>query len=378
MTGEALLCACLRMRHDASALPTVRAAAATITDWTPLLAQMERERITPILHRTLGSVDVLPTHVLQSTARSYRFTALRNLLMLHALTTCLEKLAAEQIPVIVLKGAALAEVIYENIGLRPMSDVDLLVRPADVDPVRKLLEGLGYTRDRAETHPGALTEHENELSFSLKGQINANMDVHWSLFDSPYYQDHINMQWFWETAELAQIAKTTVLMLGPEAQVIHLCGHLGLHHQAEGLLWWQDIVEVIVFYRERIDWDVLLARTREFGLVLPVRTVLQRLADEWHAPIPDHVLGALEAASPSQAEERVFSGLSALERPAGHRFLSDLSTMPSWRQRLRFARTNLFPSAAYMRQRYHIENPLLLPFYYPYRWLRGLRGVRGG
>jgi hypothetical protein len=30
-----------------------------------------------------------------------------------------------------------------------------------------------------------------------------------------------------------------------------------------------------------------------------------------------------------------------------------------------------------MHQRYHISHPLLLPFYYPYRWLRGLRGVRG-
>jgi hypothetical protein len=48
--------------------------------------------------------------------------------------------------------------------------------------------------------------------------------------------------------------------------------------------------------------------------------------------------------------------------------------MPGWRQRVRFARTNLFPSAAYMRQRYQIKHPLLLPLYYPYRWLRGLRG----
>jgi hypothetical protein len=60
--------------------------------------------------------------------------------------------------------------------------------------------------------------------------------------------------------------------------------------------------------------------------------------------------------------------------PAGARFWTDLAGITGWRQRLRFARTNLFPSAAYLRQRYAIPHPLLVPLYYPYRWWRGLRG----
>ena len=44
-----------------------------------------------------------------------------------------------------------------------------------------------------------------------------------------------------------------------------------------------------------------------------------------------------------------------------------------WSERLGYAWTHLFPSAAYMRQRYDIPHPLLLPLYYPYRWFRGLR-----
>ena len=51
-------------------------------------------------------------------------------------------------------------------------------------------------------------------------------------------------------------------------------------------------------------------------------------------------------------------------------------SMPDWRQRLHFARANVFPSADYMRQRYGVRHPLLLPIYYPWRWLRGLLGLR--
>jgi hypothetical protein len=377
MNADALLCACLRLRHDPTAIATVRAAAATVGDWGPVLARMEGERVAPLVHRTVGALGVLPDDIAQAAAQHYRLTGLRNLLLLHALTECLQQLRTAQIPCIVLKGAALAEVVYANVGLRPMGDVDLLVHPQHVASARAVLEALGYHPDRVETHAGALTEHENELSFSRRGKIAANMDIHWSLFDSPYYQHRMTMSWFWETALPAQIAKSETLMLGPEAQVIHLCGHLGLHHQAEGLLWWHDVAEVLVFYRDRLDWDVLLARTRDYGLLLPVRTVLTRLAHDWHAPVPSTVLAALAADDVGTDEARVFARLTAVERPAGRRFWTDLRTMPGWRQRLRFARTNLFPSAAYMHQRYHISHPLLLPFYYPYRWLRGLRGVRG-
>lgn len=48
--------------------------------------------------------------------------------------------------------------------------------------------------------------------------------------------------------------------------------------------------------------------------------------------------------------------------------------MASWTERWRFATATVFPSAPYMRRRYGVQHSWLLPFYYPYRWLRGLRG----
>lgn len=377
MTIDDLLCACLRLRHDPTALDTVRQTARTIDDWDAVLRRMEAERVSPLIYRTITGQQLFPPHIEEAVQQSYRLTSLRNLVLLHALIECAGHLDAASIPAIVLKGAALAEAVYGNIALRPMGDVDLLVYPQHVAAVREILERSGYVPDRVETHPGALTEYENELSFSRKGRATSNIDLHWSLFDSPYYQSRMAMDWFWETARPVRIAKATTLMLGPEAQIIHLCGHLGLHHQAEGLLWWHDIAEVLVHHRHELDWSVVLERTRAFNLVLPVRTILGRLADVWRAPVPADVLTALDAAEVSAAEDRVFSSATASERPAGQRFWTDVSTMPGWRQRLRFARTNLFPSVAYMRQRYQISNPLLLPFYYPYRWLRGLRDVSG-
>src|SRR5204863_7062817 len=141
----------------------------------------------------------------------------RNLLLLHELGLCLQQLSAARVEVIVLKGAALAQAVYRDLSLRPMGDVDLLVRRADVATTTHLLAQQGYVPVRAETHPGALAEHESELTFRKPGRVDAYIDLHWTLFDSPYYQDRIAMDWFWNTAQPVSIAGVPTLMLGPEA-----------------------------------------------------------------------------------------------------------------------------------------------------------------
>ena len=364
----------LRLRLDPTWREAVLAAARGLADgWEAVGAVIESERIGPLLHQTAGPIVAPP--VAEQLHLSYHATALRNLLLLRELGMCLRALGAAAVPVIVLKGAALIETVYGNPSLRPMGDVDLLVQRRNVAATRRVLDGLGYEARRSETHPGAVTEYENEVAFCKAGKIDTWVDVHWGLFDSPYYQDRIAMDWFWETARPAPIADVPALVLGPEALLIHLCGHLALHHMHTGLLWWYDVAEVLAVYRAELDWPALLAHTEEYGLLLPVRTVLSRAVDEWGAAIPADVLLALRSLRESPLERRVFADLTAAQRSPRQRFWSDLTSMSDWRQRLRFARTNVVPSPAYMRRRYAIAHPLLIPFYYPYRWLRGALGL---
>ena len=377
MTSTEFLRACLRLRHSPDAHEALQALVHRLDGrWESLQPLIAAERLGPLLHRVVRAHGIAPPAVAAALRESYLTTGLQNMLLWRELGHGLHQLAATGVAAIVLKGAALAETVYGNPALRPMIDVDLLVHRRDLDAARRVFEGLGYVLERAETHPGALAEHESELALRKPGPVAAAVDLHWSLFDSPYYQHRIAMDWFWETAGTASIAGAPTLVLGPEALLIHLCGHLALHHGGKGLLWWHDVVEVLVWYRGRIDWPELLSRVEWYDLLLPVRTVLTGAAEEWGAPVPDAVLRALCAQVPSPRERRVFADLGAAQRSAGQRFWSDLVAIPDWRQRLRFARTNLVPSAAYMRQRYRIAHPLLLPFYYPYRWLRGLRGDR--
>ncbi len=348
------------------------AAGGRALDGEALRQLIARERVGPLLHRALrGSTELsLETHAaLRDVSRA---TAMRNLLLLNELRGVLERLAAAGIAAIVLKGAALARPVYGSLALRPMSDLDILVRRRDLERARAVADGTGFCSATLETHSGALAEYENALSFTKPGHVGIDLDLHWSLLDSPFYQRELSMEWFWNGARVQPLGGFSARTLGPEALLLHLCAHLLLHHRGAGLLWWNDIAELL--HTERaLDWDQVFERSREYQLLLPMREALSHLAGEWRAPIPGDALRRFDAAHPSAAEAALFERLST-PAAAGRRFWNDLRSLASWRQRVQFARTHVLPSAAYMQKRYGIRRRWLVPVYYPYRWLRGVRG----
>ena len=163
-------------------------------------------------------------------------------------------------------------------------------------------------------------------------------------------------------------------MLGPEAQLLHLCAHQTLHHGGGAMLWLHDVAELVSRYEHDLDWGQVVSQCRSLQLVLPTRDVLSQVSAEWRAPLPLAVLEELRALPPSPDEQWAYAALTSGHRPVARRFWTDLAGMASLRTRLAFTLVNLFPTSAYMRQRYHIRHPILLPFYYPYRWFVGLRG----
>ncbi|MGC9348502.1 MAG: nucleotidyltransferase family protein [Anaerolineae bacterium] len=377
-----LVILCLRGRWDDSALMAARVLTEERSlDWDTFLALAAAEGLAPLLYAVVRDEGIVPDDVARSLRQAYDANALRTTFLFHGLETVLRQLAEVGIDGVLLKGAALAKAVYGRAAVRPAVDLDLLVRPTDASGAIHVLQGLGYTRVEPEPRAGADLVYENEVMLSKPGPLDVLLEIHWSLFNSPYYQNELPLDWFWETTLRVQVGRTLARVLGPEAQILHLCGHLLLHHGGSTgprMLWLHDVAEVIHFYEETIDWNLLLTQTEACGLVLPVKQVLNRVFEAWRVTIPDSVLGRLNALRPSDDEARVFEQMSAGQRPVAQRFWDDLVTMPGWGQRLRYAMISLFPSASYMIHRYGIRHPLLLPLYYPYRWYVGLRGMLSG
>lgn len=379
-TVDSFLNLCLRGRRDPAALEAARKFIACVDlDWHFLRRVAQTEGVAPLLYDIVRGQKLVPPPVEEDWRRFYYTTALRNIRLLHELEDVVRHLAAEGVTVIALKGAALVETVYGNSAVRPMADVDLLVRGNGVPTVLSVLVSLGYRPADVETSPGTLADWETERLLRKNGRVPTLIDVHWSLFGNYYHEYTLSMDWFWQTALPARMLNTPCLVLGPEGQLLHLCAHpLYQHGQNDEptLLWLHDVAEVIAHYQAETDWQQVLARAKAYDLVLPLQSVLTRVADKWHAPIPNDIQEQLRLLRPSPTEVRVFNWRTAGRRPGvAENLWTVLAGMPGWRCRFAYAWRNLFPSPAYMRERYRIPHRILVPFYYPYRWFLGLRSA---
>ena len=298
--------------------------------------------------------------------------------MMAQLRAILRRLNAAGIPVILLKGAALIETVYQRAALRPMSDLDLLVRREDVARVVETLGSLGFSPDRYERRDGALSDFENEIMLSKTKPPGGLVEIHWSLLDSPHHQARIAMDWFWQTARECEVGQARAGVLSPEALLLHLCAHGWLqHHGASRLLWLHDVAEVLARYHEQIDWGVVIDRARQYDMVLALRETLMTMVRDWGACIPDDALLEVRDMEPSHGECAAVDRLAAAQRSSAAEFWYDLAAMSDWRARCAYAGGALVPSATYMRWRYSVRAWCLVPLYYPYRWILALRGLVG-
>jgi hypothetical protein len=376
----------LRLCLGASREPTALDAAREIAthselDWDAVLRAARRHRVAPLLYSVLRAPSQLgfaPKPFIQSLRDAYDYTARTNIFLFNELSRIIRHLSAKGVRLIVLKGAGLAQTVYSNPALRPLRDLDILVHSETLPIVLGTLKESGYVSPKVETRPGTTVAYESQMMFVRREQLRTQLEIHWSLIDSPHYQHHLSLDWFWQTARPLEISRVSTLMLGPEALVLYLCAHLLLHHGGNDLLWLNDIAEVIRHYRAELDWDELMERAQLYGLVIPLQQILTRVASDWSAPISANVIERLVALPVSREEMRAFKLFRAQAQPPTQRLLADLASIPSWRQRLVFGWSNIFPSRDYMRQRYHTSNPLLLILSYPYRWFLGVRHALSG
>lgn len=115
-------------------------------DWDATIREAELHGLAPYLYTRIKQSSIgIPVDA----ERKLKALALRHRdasrIRTSALLEILEHLAARNIQVLVLKGAALAHLIYDSPGLRPMSDIDLLVAPAHLEQASAVLADLGYS-----------------------------------------------------------------------------------------------------------------------------------------------------------------------------------------------------------------------------------------
>jgi hypothetical protein len=105
----------------------------------------EERSIIHSAHSTTDIAEGLTTENGMELKQAFLENAARNMRLYQELQKLLLLLRKQEIAVIVLKGAYLAEAVYDNIGLRVMGDIDMLVEKDNLLRVEQDMLALGYT-----------------------------------------------------------------------------------------------------------------------------------------------------------------------------------------------------------------------------------------
>ncbi len=260
------------------------------TDWASALARAEREGMSGLVARELERLasrgGLAPP--LEPWRAALRAVAANNMAALAELATLRAMLRRQGSQTIVLKGAALLHDGYrEHVGLRPLGDVDLLVRPADLPAVSAWLMDGGY-RPFA---PSSTFFSRGVVSFDLHTEI-----VGSSWVGRKARAFRLDPAALWREATPLERDDPSALVLSPVHQQLHLVVH-ALKHSYSRLIWLVDLALVL----RDASWDFLLAEARAAGALRPLAYALG-------------VLDALLGLAPPRAIARELPPLTALER----------------------------------------------------------------
>jgi putative nucleotidyltransferase-like protein len=337
-------------------------------DWGLVVDRAGGEGVVPLVHWNLRRLDLL--HHLPSEAQR-RLTAgarrawARGAVLAARWGEATRALRDAGVDALTLKGIALAHTVYPEPGLRPMADIDLLVRPSDR---LRAIEILGRHDYRT---PGREAERLGESRcFAELVRDGVLLDLHWDIarylrFEGVVRVDHEGL---WRRARPLVLAEGRSQALCPEDTLLHLVVHLTLGSDFARVLWYADIDAVIRRYAAELDWDRVVDEARCWRIGALLDWTLGVVTASFGTPLP---AGLVERLAPGRLRRAaVLACIDSSWPPSLGSSLSEARIYPAQTllmdrgvDVLRVLAWTFFPSDTWLRLHYSIDAPWQVPLY---------------
>ncbi len=284
--------------------------------WPRLVQEAERHAMVPLVYHGLKAMrpEAAPPATMRRLRQLFLATFQLSLHLRSALPEVLRRFAASGIDPLVFKGPALAATAYPDAKLRPFTDLDLLVRPADARAADAALTEAGFERidplpqrfaARWERYGPFQAPHQNAIGY-VRGKGTPGVvavDLHWGLA-SRYFLFPMDTEELWaRRVPLRLDAAAPAYTFSPEDTLLFLCVHAAKHHW--NTLRFAGDLAALVQAQPGLDWAWTLRKAlalRSARMVLLGACLASALL---HAPLPPAVKEAVrrDEAVPALAED---------------------------------------------------------------------------
>ena len=267
-------------------------------DWTLLLQFAEAHRVRPPLYAALNEYfkAATPPDVLARLRAYYVFNLSRNMMLSQETLRISKTLADEGITSIVYKGPLQASMIYRNMALREIADIDTIVHPDNLTSAKNALLAEDYNIAPTEEPmtDEELLAHPNKYALGLiRRDGPVSLEIHWRVMPAHSWYTYTTER-LWDFVRPETIGETKVNFLQREFIFVQLCNH-NEKHNWRGIRYLADVAGMIQTQRD-INWKLVVQMASSFGktnaLLITCNLCRHLLGVELPEPIAEELRGA--------------------------------------------------------------------------------------
>ena len=232
-----------------------------VGSWEALVKHADGDGLEPLFRAHLLEAGIpLPAAVADHLRSRWMQHAHACAVRTRVITGVLRAMEAEGIPLLLLKGAALAHLVYENPMLRPMRDVDALVRARDAPRAARVLEACGFEVAGPVVPP---RHHHVRAMSTTVDSATVTIELHHQLLQATPFLRPVEYDDVYRDAQSFDWSGHEARGLGREDTLWHVYAHafaINITRPAIRLISVADLVTLTEAWVEEIDWELVRRR----------------------------------------------------------------------------------------------------------------------
>lgn len=250
-----LLLCCLTSSNQPAINKHIQTIVQSEINWDYLITTATRHGVMPPLCHRVTKIcpEIIPDKILVQLQNYLQVNTTKNLRLTRELCQILTLFTNHNILALPFKGVVLAAAVYGDLGLRQVTDLDILVRDRDFDKAKDVLIAKGYQL-KVQVPWECHLLRQNGLY---------NIDLHRDIVPS-YLGNFANFDWLWKQAKCIVLGDQKIPSLPPEILLLIIC----LNGSKEcwcSLKRISDLAQLIDAY-PTLDWSKTQQLAKQFGL----------------------------------------------------------------------------------------------------------------
>lgn len=350
-------------------------------NWNCIINKSLQHGISPLLYQSLSShsIDIVPEAVNSELKKAYLISMVKNTQVFHQLTGLIQFLIKSGIKTVLLKGASLVYTTYSDIALRPMSDIDILIKEPDIVKLEAVLYKLNFSSPSGQ-YPSLIYKklfakfhHHLPLYVSPDGIL--SIEFHRHILPKIQGVD-FNIDLFWQKAVPIQSDEVQSDILSNEHQLFHLCYHFYQNFKSGGirLSWLFDIALFVQTHSNNINWNELLLFAENIGAIQFLTEPLLITSNLLNINLPNEVLKKRDEFSVQDVCNKYLKLLTEgnKDRNISENYITMLKEIKGIKNKIVYVFADTFPNREFMNKRYGIEKPRIIFVFHVKRFFRAV------